>query len=436
MRFGSRSLPVVIAALCVSLTAVSAVADGPPLRLDLDRCVEMALEVNVSVLQAGYDLEIAKNGIITSASLVLPTVGVSASRSTSQLAVTEAGSAVETSETYREYSTQLYVYESINAGDVFGILESMSGKRVSGHNLRQARQDVSYDARQKYLEVLKAGRLMAVRREALDLSQRRLDKAQALVDVGSAVKSDVLRAQVEVSRNELELISAENALRLAETDLRHFLAISDEVDLELEDILETKEVDYTLEYALSEAMAKRPDIRMGSETLGAARSAVWRERSGWFPFVDIRGRYSWVDDETPSDLGSMWDDSNWYWTVTGAVDILDGLATFSKVRSAKASRKIAEQGLLQLKRDAALEIKQAFYNLEEARQRVKVSKETVGLAEEELRLAEERFRLGGATMLEQIDSQVALSEARTSYVEALYDYLLSQADLVRAMGRD
>ena len=51
-------------------------------------------------------------------------------------------------------------------------------------------------------------------------------------------------------------------------------------------------------------------------------------------------------------------------------------------------------------------------------------------------LAEERFRLGGATMLEQIDSQVALSEARTSYVEALYDYLLSQADLVRAMGKD
>jgi outer membrane protein len=432
MRFGSKSLPAAIAALGVILTALSAGADSPPLRLDLDRCVEMALEVNVSVLQAGYDLEIAKNGIITSASSVVPTIGLSASRTTST-----AISGVEVpGASKRSYSTALYVEETLRAGDVIGVFESMSNKRATDHSFRQARQDVAYDAKQKYLEVLKAERLMAVRREALDLSQRRLDKAQALVDVGSAVKSDVLRAQVEVSRNELELISAENALRLAETDLRHFLAIGDEVDLELEDILETEEVDYSLEYALSEAMGKRPDIGIGTEALGAARAAVWRERSGWFPYITIDGDYSWYDKKPPSDLREVWDGSDWSWTVRGGVNIFDGLATFSQVRSAKAYRDAAEQDLLQVKRDAALEIKQAFYNLEEARQRVKVSKETVGLAEEELRLAEERFRLGGATMLEQIDSQVALSEARTSYVEALYDYLLSQADLVRAMGRD
>ncbi|MFH1313030.1 MAG: TolC family protein [Candidatus Eisenbacteria bacterium] len=432
MRFGSKSLPVVIATLFVNLTALGAKADEPPLRLDLDRCVEMALEVNVSVLRAGYDLDIAKNSVITSASTILPTVGVSASRSSSPA----VGGVIISPTSKRSYTTSLYFQEQVTVGGVIGVFESLSSKRASDHNLRQVRQDVSYDAKQKYLEVLKTERLMAVRREALDLSQRRLDKAQALVDVGSAVKSDVLRAQVEVSRNELELISATNALRLAETDLRHFLAISDDVDLELEDILETKEVDYPLEYALSEATSKRPDIGIGSEALGAARAAVWRERSGWLPYLSINGDYRWFDTEAPDGLGDVWDDSNWYWTVYGAVDIFDGLGTFSRVRSAKASRKSAEQGLLQLRRDAALAVKRAFYNLEEAGQRVKVSGETVGLAEEELRLAEERFRLGGATMLEQIDSQVALSEARTSYVEALYDYLLSQAELVRAMGKD
>jgi outer membrane protein len=432
MRFGSKSLPVVIAALCMGLTALSAKADDPPLRLDLDRCVEMALEVNISVLRAGYDLDIARNGVITSASSVLPTVGLSASRSSSPA----VGGVIVTETSERRYTTSLYLEEMVTVGSVIGVFESLSNKRASDHSLRQARQDVAYDAKQKYLEVLKTERLMAVRREALDLSQRRLDKAQALVDVGSAVKSDVVRAQVEVSRNELELISAENALRLAETDLRHFLAIGDDVDLALEDILETKETDYPLEYALSEAMGKRPDISIGEEALGAAKAAVWRERGGWFPYLRIEGDYRWYDKESPGGLGDVWNDSDWYWTVTGAVNIFDGLATLSQVRSAKASREAAEQDLLQVRRDAALEIKRAFYNLEEARQRVKVSRETVGLAEEELRLAEERFRLGGATMLEQIDSQVALSEARTSYVEALYDYLLSQAELVRAMGKD
>ena len=162
MRFGSKSLPVVIATLFVSLTALGARADDPPLRLDLDRCVEMALEVNVSVLRAGYDLDVAKNSVITSASMVLPTVGIMARRSTSPIASTQAGSAVVTSDTYREYSTALYLEESITVGGVIGVIESMSNKRVSDHNLRQVRQDVSYDAKQKYLEVLRSERLIAV----------------------------------------------------------------------------------------------------------------------------------------------------------------------------------------------------------------------------------------------------------------------------------
>jgi outer membrane protein TolC len=118
------------------------------------------------------------------------------------------------------------------------------------------------------------------------------------------------------------------------------------------------------------------------------------------------------------------------------VNLFDGLATFSSVRSAKAQLKSAREDLNQARRDAALEVKQAFYRVEEAQQRVKVSKETVSLAEEELRLAEERYRLGGGTMLEQIDAQLSLSRAKTSNIQALHDYLLSQAQLVKAVGKD
>ena len=92
--------------------------------------------------------------------------------------------------------------------------------------------------------------------------------------------------------------------------------------------------------------------------------------------------------------------------------------------------------LIQSKRDASLEVRQAYYNLEEAQQSVKVSTETVSFAEEELRLAEERYRLGGGTMLEQIDAQVSLTQAKTTHIQALYGLLLSQADLMLAIGKD
>jgi outer membrane protein TolC len=429
-------ITIIAAGLCLAYSAGTAVGSGR-LDLDIDKCVEMAVEVNISVLKAGYDLDMARNNVIYSASSVLPTVGLSSTHSKWEAGERDVGGVIITTEGNRSYAASVRLEELVNVRRVMGVFESVANKRAYEQNLRAVRQSIAFTAKQKYLEVLKARRLLAVGEEAYGLSERRLEKAEALLDVGSAVRSDVLRAQVELSSNELDLISARNDVRLAETDLRHFLSIDDEVELSLEDILETHESGYTLESSLDTAQKWRPDIRVGEESLKAAKAAVWKERGGWLPYVRFAGGYDYTGLSFPDDdVGSLWDDSEWWWSGTIGMNLFDGFATFSQVRSAKASRRSAEEDVVQLRRDAALEIKRSFYNVEEARQRVKVSNETVGVAEEEMRLAEERYRLGGGTMLEQIDAQVALSEARTSRIEALYDYLLSQAELERAMGKD
>lgn len=438
MRHGSKTLlmRLVVMVGLIVMSAAGARAGEGSLKLDLDKCVQMALEVNVSVLKAEYELRRATNSVIGSASDLIPSVGVSSTHSKYESEwTTQVGDTLETTD--QTYSASLAVSERVTFGSIMGLFESLAYRRATEHYVRDIRQEIAYMAKQKYLEVLKAQRLLAVREEALDLGKRRLEKAQALMDVGSAVRSDVLRAQVELSMNELDLISARHALRLAETDLRYFLGVVDERALELEDILETAEKDYRLEDAVEEALVRRPDVLQAEATLTAARRGVWRERGGWVPGLSFnwRDQYSEVGSY-PGDLGTLWDGAEWRWDLTLSVDLFDGLETFSRVRSAKASRESAKEDYIQAKRDASYEVKQAFYKVEEARQRVKVSRGTVGLAEEELRLAEERYRLGGGTMLEQIDAQVALSDARKSYVEALYDYLLSQAELERAVGKD
>ncbi len=298
------------------------------------------------------------------------------------------------------------------------------------------KHEVAYVARGLYLGVLKARRLLGVREEARELSERQFEKAEALVDVGSAVRSDVLKAQVEVSRNELELISARNALRLAETDLRYFVGIADDVDLELDENIDPGKLDLDLDRALETAMEHRPDIRSSEQSLASTRHGVWRQRGGWVPWVAAGWSNNYYNAELPEGLGGLWDKSEYSWYMAAGIDLFDGLRTFTGVRDAKARRSIAEVDLIQKRLDVALEVKRAFYGVEEARQRVKVSEEAVEVAEEDLRLAEERYRLGGGTMLEQIDSSVSLSEARTSHIEAMYDYLLSLAQLKRAVGKD
>lgn len=441
---GCRRAIVILASVLIWTGLAGAEETSQAVRLDLDRCVEMAIEVNVSVLKAGYSLDRAKYGVLNSASSLLPSASWSSSSSKREGTVDWVfvdgvwqWVVWPDEETYR---ATLSFGERLSVSSVMGLLESSAYMKAAGQDLRTARHQVAYVAKQKYLEVLRAERLLQVKEEALELSKRRLEKAQALLDVGSGVRSDVLRAQVEASSNELELITARNGLRLAETDLKHFLALPDDRELQVEDILEAAEISLTLDDALAAAMNARPDIRAQEQMVKAGHRAVWRERGGWLPSFGISYARSYSAQEwitwVPAEVSDLWDEAPWSWGTSVSLNLFDGFSTFSQVKSAKAALKSAKEDLTQTRRDAALEIKRAFYNVDEARQRVKVSKETVSLAEEELRLAEERYRLGGGTMLEQIDAQVALSEARTSNIQALYDLLLSQADLARAMGKD
>ncbi|HET6369741.1 MAG TPA: TolC family protein, partial [Nitrospiria bacterium] len=57
-------------------------------------------------------------------------------------------------------------------------------------------------------------------------------------------------------------------------------------------------------------------------------------------------------------------------------------------------------------------------------------------AEENLELANGRFQAGVGTSVERTDAQVTLANAKTTQVQALYDYRVAEANLEKAMGRE
>lgn len=440
MRGLSLLVGAIAGAVILGFAGLAGATDASgPMSLSLDQCVEMAIEVNVSVLKAGYALDQSRYGVLSTASGLVPSAAWSATRNRWQTP-TERIVNDQLILTSRSYSTAFSVYENVSAGNVISVFQQIANKNAARQDLRLARQQVAFISKQKYFEVLKDQKLLQVAEETLAQGKMHLDKAQAMLDVGTGVKSDVLQAQVQASNNELALISARNALRLAETDLKHFLAIPDEREVQLEDVLEGAQNTITLDAAIAEALVQRPDVRAYGELVKASRRGVWARRGGWIPVFSFAWSklYTAPADhpELPDNLVDLWDKAEWSWRLSWSVNIFDGLQTFSQVKIAKGALESAREDLIQSRRDASLEVRQAYYNVEQAEQSVKVSTETVGLAEEELRLAEERYRLGGGTMLEQIDAQLSLTQAKTTHIQALYGLLLSRADLMLAIGQD
>ena len=78
----------------------------------------------------------------------------------------------------------------------------------------------------------------------------------------------------------------------------------------------------------------------------------------------------------------------------------------------------------------------AYSSFVEAREVLESQKKVVEQAEEAIRLADARYDAGSGTQLDVLDAQTSLTEARTTQIEAARNYLVTRAQLERAIGSD
>jgi outer membrane protein TolC len=116
--------------------------------------------------------------------------------------------------------------------------------------------------------------------------------------------------------------------------------------------------------------------------------------------------------------------------------IFDGLESSGKVKKAKADYIKGSLEKQQIEDAIRIEVEEAIGSIEEAKKRLQWGQKTIDLAEEGLRVANLRFKNGIGTQLEILSAQQALTQAKTNYVQAIYDYQVSLAKYDKAVGFD
>jgi outer membrane protein len=88
----------------------------------------------------------------------------------------------------------------------------------------------------------------------------------------------------------------------------------------------------------------------------------------------------------------------------------------------------------QTKDNIHLEVHQAFLNMQQAEKRIETCAVAIGKAEEDYKIAQTRYQAGKGINLDVMDAQTALDQAKTNYIQALYDFNANKARLEKAMG--
>jgi outer membrane protein TolC len=139
-------------------------------------------------------------------------------------------------------------------------------------------------------------------------------------------------------------------------------------------------------------------------------------------------------------FGTAQDEWDWNWTagLTLNWNFWDGNLTRQTVREKKLDVAKLLDDHEAITERVRLEVRQAWLQLQNARQSVEASKDSVTLAEEALRIAKARHAAGLATYLEFTDANVALSTARLTRLQSLRDHAvaIAQVRYACAMDRD
>jgi len=122
-------------------------------------------------------------------------------------------------------------------------------------------------------------------------------------------------------------------------------------------------------------------------------------------------------------------------SLTISLPIFTGFARSLRVSAARAAEQDADESVRARRLAVRADVHARYLALQTAYKAIPVQEANRASARDQLRLAQDRYRLGAGTSLEVSDGQNAVQRAEGDYVNAVYDYHKSVADLEAAVGR-
>jgi len=116
------------------------------------------------------------------------------------------------------------------------------------------------------------------------------------------------------------------------------------------------------------------------------------------------------------------------------LNIFNGFADKAEVSRQSINYAKAREDLIEKKRLLKADVTQAFNVLKANKEIVEINATNLQSSQEDVRLAEERYKIGAGTLLEVIDAQLALTQAKSTLVSAKYNYQIASTYLKYIMN--
>ena len=399
----------------------------------LQKCIDYAIQNNIQIKQQELNSEYYSNQHQQAKFNRLPNLNSSIQNNMSygrSLGPDNTYLDINSNSTYGSISSNITVWNGFTLTNSIKMAEM--NLRASLEEAKKTRDDVMLNIAAAYLEILFADELVLVADDLLKITQLQLDRTGKLVEAGSLAKGSLLEIEAQYAREELDVVNAQNRLKLAYLTLYQLLELPATESFKIEKpTLPEIGANITLLNSMDvfkNAVQLKPAVKGAEFNLESARKQLLVAKGNLLPSLSFGGNYNnfyqnLYDYPTASLKDQFKGNQRYGFGATLSIPIFNRFQARTGVANAQIQVENSELQLQSTKNLLRKDIEQAYTNALAAFKRYIANQKAVISSKEAFRYTEEKFNVGMINSVEYNQVKNNLTNAQSNLLQAKYEYI-------------
>ena len=410
----------------------------------LEQAVEIALQNKEALKASALELNASKQDIRSSYSGILPSVRISGSTTESTFPEQaigfnqSSGEILNNVSSITSASSSFSITQNIYDGGIWwnNIRLAKNNFRITEQFDRQIKTNIIRNVHFAYFNYLKAIQLLDVSRSNLMSSQQQLTLVQQQYDLGSAKKTDLLKAEVRFGQARIDVITNDASVKSAYRNLKNAMGlINSDQDFTIEEVEKPLELIPEFETGFELVQKFNPSVKAKQYQIMSAKLNTKLARGSRLPVISLSASSSGADENLGDAISNNYGDNQRInASLSISIPIYTGNSISSRIQKAKIGVDKQESEYLTQLEDLSVQLEDYLDQLNNYIEVIPINETVLESAEEDLKLSQVRYSQGSTTILEVLNAQVSVVQARSSLVRSKYDAFIQQANLKALLG--
>jgi outer membrane protein TolC len=302
---------------------------------------------------------------------------------------------------------------------------------------RASKIDMVANVTEAYYAILNAQDSYEVLLQSFTISKENLRIAQTRFDQGMASEYDVIQAEVQVRNIQPTLIATRNGINLAVLQLKVLTGLPADIPLKITGSLadyEREMFDVVTINDVDTSLADNPSIRQLEVATRLLERQLNLQKAQWYPTLSLSATYIWMSMNNDFKFKDYQFHPTSTIGLTLSVPIFQGGSRYFKQKQAQIAYDEMAYNMENTKRLLRNKLQASIDQLIVSVEQIESTKEGAALAEKGLAISKKRYEVGAGSSLELISSENALTQAKLTYYQAIYDYIVAKNGLDQVLG--